>query len=229
MTVDSADTDAVVIAARDSMAVPCAGDEALTSAISGLSFRRNALWSAIARACKVEASKSIAAVADGGLAGVTALYRDENATPGFFSAGITCLRTFSGAGTSGFYVTDAFTGTLSSSDYYPLTNARVIDRGCGIARAAALPYVQAKLPTTTRGAFVGVISEKKAKEIDGVVGGALQAALVLGSPQDAVGASATTNRTNNLLGTGQLIIAAAIQPFAYGKYVVVNIGMQVAA
>jgi hypothetical protein len=229
--IDSADTDAVVAAARQTISaphvVPCAGDVQMSSPLTGLSLRRSALWPIVARASKVEASKNLGAVADGGLNSVTKLYRDENATPAFDAVGITSLRTYSGAGANGFYVTDAHTGALSTSDYYPLTNARVIDRACGIARTVGLPYVNAKIPTTTRGANVGVIAEGKAKQIDGAVSNALAASLVLGNPQDAVAVAATTNRFNNVLGTSQLIIAVAVQPFAYARTVTENIGMTI--
>lgn len=233
VTVDSADTDTVVTTARQTMAaphaVPCAGDCALTSPLTGLSLRRNAVWPAIARAAAVSASQSIAAVADGGLTGITALYRDENATPAFDAAGITSLRTFGANGAAGYYVTDAYTGDVSTSDYYKLVYARVIDRGCGVARRAAFPYVQSKVPTTTRNNVAGVITEAKAKQIDGVVGSAMKAALVLGSPQDAVAANAVTDRDNDVLDTGQLIIAVNIQPYGYARMVTVLIGLTASA
>lgn len=229
VTIDSADTDTVVITARGTIAaphaVPCAGDALMTSVVSGLKLRRNAAWPALARATKVKASRNLGAYKDGGLNNVTALFRDENATPGFDAAGITSLRTYSGAGSNGFYVTDAHTGALSTSDYYPLTNARVVDRACAIGRVAGLPLVLDEIPTTTRGTNVGVITEQRAKKIDGDVTNALAAGLTLGNPQDAVGVLATTNRTNNVLGTSTVIIAIAVQPYAYGKYIVENIGM----
>ncbi len=225
--VDTADTDTVVITARGTIAapdvVPCAGDALMTSAISGLSLRRNALWAAAARASRVEASKNIGAVADGGLTAVSKLYRDENATPAFDAAGITSLRTFAGAGANGFYVTDAHTGALSSSDYYPLTNARVIDRASGIVRSVALAYTNAKIQTKAG----GVITEKAAQKIESAITAALVGQLVLGFPQDAVAAKAVVNRTNNLLGTSQLLITASITPFGYSRQVIVTLGMAI--
>lgn len=231
ITVDSADTDSTVITQRQSMSaphvVPCAGDVLLTSPITGLSFRRNVLWSAVARATKVEASKNLGAVADGGLTNVTALYRDDNAAGGTFdAAGITAARTFPNY--SGYFLADAHTATVSTSDYYPLANARVIDRGCVIVRAKGLPYVNAKLPTTTRNGIAGVITEKKAQQIEADINSGLRT-LVDNSPQDAVGCSAVVNRTNNLLATQNLIIAANIQPYAYARTVTVNIGLQLTA
>lgn len=233
VTVDSADTDAVVIAARQGMStphvVPCAGDFAHNSPVSGLSLRRNAVLAAAARAADVEASQNLGWVQAGGILSATSLYRDENATPGFDAAGLTCLRTFAGAGAGGIYLADAHTGAASTSDYYPVTNARVIDRACGIARLAALPLVNSKVPTTTRNSLPGVITEKKAQQIEQRINAALQAALVDGSPQDAVATAVVVNRTNNVLSTGQLIIAVAVQPFGYARTVTVNLGMTISA
>jgi hypothetical protein len=228
VTVDSADTDSVVIAARQGMSaphvVPCAGDWSMTSPVTGIVFRRNASWAAAARASDVAASENIGAVADGGVVAALALYRDENATQGFDAAGITCLRTL-GGGSTVIYITDGHTGTLSTSDYYPFTNSRVIDRGCAVVRAASLKYINSRVPTTTRNGLPGVITEKKAQQIEGDVGSALRSALVDGSPQDAVATRVVVNRTNNVLSTSTLILAVSIQPFAYARTITVNIGM----
>jgi hypothetical protein len=232
VTVDSADTDSVVIAARQGMSadnvVPCAGDWSMTSPVTGLVFRRNAVWAAAARAADVEASQNLGAVASGGVSSAVALYRDENATPGFDAAGLTCLRTL-GGGSTVVYITDAHTATLSTSDYYPLTNARVVDRACVIVRAKALPLINAKIPTTTRNGLPGVITETKAQQIEGDIGGALRSALVDGSPQDAVSTRVVVNRTNNVLATSTLILAVSVQPYAYARTITANIGMTVNA
>jgi hypothetical protein len=232
VTVDSAEIDSLVISTRQSMSaphvVPCAGDWSMTSPITGLNFRRNASWAAAARAADVNASQSIGAVADGGVASAVALYRDENATQGFYAAGVTCLRTL-GGGSTVVYITDGLTATLSTSDYYKLTNSRVIDRACQVVRAASLKYVNARIPTTTRNGLPGVITEKKAQQIEGDVGSALRSALVDGSPQDAVATDVVVNRTNNVLGTSTLILAVSVQPFAYASFITINIGMTLSA
>lgn len=231
VTIDAADTDTAVINARGTISaphvVPCAGDMLMTSAVTGLQLRRNDMWSAIARATRVAASQNLGAVADGGLNNVVSLVRDENSTPGFDAAGITTLRKYAGTGAAGFYVTDAHTGAASNSDYYPVANARVIDRASQIIRSVCLRYTLAKIPTTTKGTFVGVITEKKARQIEGEITAALQA-LVTGNPQDAVAASAIVTRTNNVLATSQLLITANVAPYAYARNVIVTLGMQIA-
>jgi hypothetical protein len=230
ITVDSADTDSTVITQRAGMSArvsACAGDWQMTSPVTGLQFRRNANWAAGARGSKVSPSQDIGAYADGGVASAIGLFRDENPTQGFYAAGITCLRTYTPGGA--IYITRGLTAMANTSDYYPLANSRVMSKACGVARLAGLQYINSKVPTTTRNSQPGVIQEAKAQEIETKITQALQAALVDSSPRDAVNASATVTRTNNVFATGQLIITVSIQPYAYAPYIVENIGLQVSA
>lgn len=235
ITVDVSDTDSTVITQRQAMSakdvVPCAGDVKLTSPLSGIQFRRNVLWTAAARAAKVIASQDIGASADGALASVVSLYRDENATPGFYAAGITCARTFSGLGLGGAYITKGLTGTTSTSDYYPLTNERVINQACAIARVVTLQYINAKMPTQTRNGIAGTIREDKAQKIENAVNAALNGGLGIGNPSqaNAVAALCTVNRTTNIFSTQTLTLTVSVQPFGYSTYVNVNIGMTLQA
>ena len=105
----------------------------------------------------------------------------------------------------------------------------MIDIGCTITRANALPLVNSKVPTTTRNSLPGVITERKAQQIEAKLSGALITGMVSIDPANAVAASAVVNRTHNILADGNLIIAVAIQPFAYARTVTVNIGLAVQA
>ena len=229
--VDSADTDAVCIAQRANVSAAHvlvgAGDCLLTSPVSGLTLRRNAMWVAAGRASSVEASQNLGFVGLGGVTGVVYIFRNETATPGMDAAGFTTLRQINGV--PGYYITDAHTCSLATSDYYPFTNARVIDIACTVTRANSLPLVNSKIPTTTRGSFVGVITEKKAQQIEAKIGGALIIVMVDTQPQNAVAANAVVDRTHNIIADGNLIIAVAVQPFAYARTVTVYIGLAVAA
>jgi hypothetical protein len=230
--VDSADTDTVLINQRLSVSAPHvlggAGDCLLFSPLSGLTLRRSAAWTSAARATSVEASQNIGFVGLGGLKGVVYLFRDENATQGLDAAGYTTMRKLPGQ--PGFFVTDAHTFSASTSDYYPFTNARVIDIGCTVTRANALPLVNGKIPTktdTSRG-LVNVITERKAQQIEAEINNALLTTMVSTDPANAVAASTVVNRTHNMA-DGNLILAVGIQPFFYSRTVTVNIGLAVSA
>jgi hypothetical protein len=231
ITVDSADTDSTVIAARAGMSAPhvCvgAGDGMYVSPYSGLQLRRSGIWAAMQRALANPASQDIGAFADGGLVGWTSCVRDDFANGmSFYAAGITSLRTW---GPGPVFINRGLMGTVSTSDYYPLTNARVIDRASAIGALNLKPYVLAKLPTMTRNGVAGTIREDAAVKIEGKLATALQQGLVYGSPQDAVGASAVVTRTNNLYSTQQLIVTGAVQPFGYPTAVIFNVGMTLQA
>lgn len=235
-TINTGATDAALETTRAGVSAPhvgaCAGDEDITSVINGLTFRRNAIFGVAARTVAVEASQSIGFVGLGGVPSVTKLYRDETATPGLDAVGFITMRSFpgsvaTGGGLPGFFITDGHTMDVTTSDYYPLTNARVIDLGCTIARGSALGLVNSKIPTTTRNGLVGVITEVRAQQIDSRITSALTTALVNTDPADAVAAKATVSRTHNILADGDLIIGVAIQPFAYARLVTINIGLAV--
>ena len=236
VVVDSADTDSVLQTARASVSsarvLACAGDAAINSVISGLSFRRNALWAVSAECASINAARNPGDVSLGGLTGVTALYRDEAATPALDGVQFNTLRTFvgnisAGTGLPGFFVTDFHSMDVVTSDYSPGMNCRVMDRAATVARALALPYTNSQVPTTTRNGIAGVITQQRAAQINSKLTSGLQSQLVLISPQDAVGAIAQVNLTHNILADSNLIIGIAIQPFAYSKYITLNLGFAV--
>lgn len=234
VTVDAADTDSVVIAARAGMATPhvcvAAGDGLMAGAYTGLVFRRNAIWAAIGRAAAVQASQDVGAFADGGVASFTSCARDDFANAlSFFNAGITSLQTY-GAG-SAVFINRGLMGTVSTSDYYTLTNARVIDQASGIAVLAARPYILARIPTQTRNGVLGTIREDYAVRIESKMNTAEQAGLPIAALPigNAVAVNCTVTRTNNIYSSGQLILTVAVQPWSYPTQVIVNIGMTLQA
>jgi hypothetical protein len=234
VTVDAADTDSVVIAARAGMSAPhvcvAAGDGLMAGAYTGLVFRRNAVWAAIGRAAAVQASQDVGAFADGGVTSFTSCVRDDFANAlSFFNSGITSLQTY-GAG-SAVFINRGLMGTVSTSDYYTLTNARVIDQASGIAVLAARPYILARIPTQTRNGVQGTIREDYAQRIESKMNTAEQAGLPVAALPigNAVAVNCTVTRTNNIYSSGQLILTVAVQPWSYPTTVIVNIGMTLQA
>jgi hypothetical protein len=231
VTVDAADTDATVIAARAGMSAPhvcvCAGDGFMTSSYSGLQFRRNTSWGAAARAVGNAASQDIGAREDGGIALFTLLARDDFATgENFWTAGITSFQT---DGPGPIFISQGLMGTVSTSDYYTLTNARVVDRASRIGAAFLKRYQLKKLSTQTRGQTTGTIREDAAAKIETGVKRALKSGLVDGNPQDAVAVGAQTVRTNSLYSTGQLNVNGSVQPYAYPTAINFTVGVTVQA
>lgn len=238
ITVDSTDSDSALITDRASVSAPhvpsCAGDGLMVQPISNLLLRRNAIYASAMRAAEVEASRNIGDVSIGALPGWTSLFRNEATTPALDAAGFITLRTYpgninAGTGLPGFFITDGHTMDVSTSDYYPLANARVIDRASTITLATSLPFVNSKIPTTTRNGQSGVITLSKAGKINEILFDALNNEMVDNSPQDAVAVNAQVNLTHDILSDGNLIIAVNVQPFAYSRTITVNLGLTVAA
>ena len=200
----------------------------MTSPATGLQFRRNAVWAAIGRAVAVAASQDIGAYADGGVASFTSCARDDfaNASTSTPPALRRCAPTAPAPPCSSIV---GLNGTISTSDYYTLTNARVIDIASVITVANAKPYILDKLPTQTRAGVAGTIREDAAKKIESKVTGGLEAAMVRSSPQNAVAVACVVTRSNNLYASSQLILTVAVQPYAYSPFVVANIGMTLQA
>ncbi len=142
----------VVIAARIAVSAArvaaCGRDMALVSPLTGLIQRRAQSWVLASRAAGNEASQDVGARADGGITGVVALYGDELAAPGMAAAGFCVLG--SAIGLPGFYFESAFTLSASTSDFYPLTNARVIDRATKIGFVTGQPLVLAQASSRRR-------------------------------------------------------------------------------
>jgi Protein of unknown function (DUF2586) len=231
VVVNVADTDTQLTTSRAGVSaihvIGAAGDCGVTSPLTGLTLRRNAAFVLVPRMMQHEPSRNPGEVDLGGLPGVAYLYRDEAATPALDAQGFTTLRTWPGAST-GFFVTDCHTLTVATSDYYPATNARVVDEACATAFAAAAPLILSKVPTTTRNGQAGVITEKKAQSIENGITAELETVMVNVDPADAVAVGVTVDRTHNILADGQLIMTGAVQPFAYAKSITFNIGLTVA-
>ncbi len=234
VVVNSASTDAAITTSRLSVSTSrvatAAGDGLLTSVITGLSQRRNGVWFAAARAILVSAAQNIGAVEDGSLPGVTFIYRNEEATPGLDALGFITLRTFAGSvstgtGLPGFFLTNGHTMDVVTSDYYPLANARVIDKACAVARAGAMPLINSKVPTTTRNGNVGVITEARALQIETALNNRLETAMVNTEPQDAVLTAVVVNRTHNIIADSTLIIGISVQPYSYASFISEFIGL----
>lgn len=203
------------------------GDADVVSPVSGRKHRRNSAWVIAARISDVIESQDPAAVADGALSGVTGLYRNEEATPGLDEARFSTLRSYTGV--SGYYITNARMMAPGGSDYTYVTNRRVMDTACRIARQAAVKYINGKVRVDSK---TGFIAEVFAQQVEADIEGQLRAGLV--SPGLAVDVDVTVKRDEAVLTTYAMPMTVRVLPFGYSKFVEVDIGfvnpaLQVAA
>lgn len=186
------------------------------SPISGYAYARNVAWEACAWASAIAPSEELGAVARGPLAGVVSLQRDEQATPGLDAGRFITARTI--VGRQGFYITRGRTFAAAGSDYAYLTNGRVIDIASGVARDAALQFLNAKIPTKPD----GTIADTAARGIESYIQGKLDDALT--NKGDAVATAVAVDRTINLLSTGNLKMRVRVQPYGYASTITIDLG-----
>lgn len=220
---DTADTDAVIIAAFQAFSSTrvcvAAGDCALTSQVSGRLYRRNAAWPATRRLGNINPGRDIAEIGLGALTAVRALFRDETATPGLDAQRFITLRTVQGL--AGYYLTNAKTMAAPTSDYSRLANARVMDVACSTVRKGALKYINAAVRVN---ASNGTIVEKDAKAIEADLRGQLYVALIETVPPNASDVSVVVDRAANILSSATLPVAVRITPLGYMTFITVSIG-----
>ena len=220
--VEANDTDAALTTAFASFVslrvMVCAGRCTLTSQVSGRAYARNAAWPIAARLAKAPIAEDPGRVLSGPLPGVTAIARDEQATPALDALKFTTLRTI--LAYAGFYVTNGRTMAAVGSDFTFIQNRRVMDAACNIARAR---LVKTALNNSFRvDPITGFIFENDARTLESDLDSILRAGLPV--PQAASDVTVVTNRTTNILSTSKLTVAVRVLPLSYGKYITLDIG-----
>lgn len=214
------DTDANIEAAfASTVAVRvngCGGYETVVSPLNGRQQSRNIAWTTASRAAAVPVSVDLGRYADGPLSNITALTRDENATPGLDASRFTTHRTFTGV--PGVYVTTGRLLAAAGSDYSLWQNGRVIDVAATTTRLALLQFLNSSLRINPN----GTINEKDARRIEDFATSALQTALT--QPGDASAVQVIVNRTANILANQTLPVSVRVLPIAYSKIITVDLG-----
>jgi hypothetical protein len=216
----ASDTDANIIAGFSAFSSKrvsvAAGFCTLTSVLSGQTFSRGAAWPAAARALAFTIAQDLGQVNAGPLPAVQSLARDERLTPGLDVAGFLTLRTH--VGLTGAYVNNPRIMAPAGSDFNLIQYRQVMDVGCTIGRAALLQYLNASLLTNAN----GTLDETEAASIDATVTASLAGSLR--QPGYASSVSATTDRTINLVSTGEIKVLLRIGVLGYAKDIEADIG-----
>jgi hypothetical protein len=224
LVLDTADTDAALITAKAAASLDyrialCAGNSNSVDSTNGLILQVNAASPIMARLAEFNAATQASKVANGPIVGVVSISRDEAQLQDLDPVGYCTLRSF--VGLTGFYVTGVHSAAVNTSDFYRFANVRVMNEACGIAYINALQYLNDNIPVNAND---GTILESAAQKIENNITNALVSGLVSSSPQDAVDATCTVDRTNNLLSTATLQLEISVRPFGYADFIVINIG-----
>lgn len=195
-----------------------AGFVNLTSAISGNSYKRPLLWSAVARAAASRPSEDPGRVASGPLLGVLALFRDEFKTPALDAVRFLTAQTR--VGLNGFYISQGRIMAPAGSDYSYIPNRRVVDLATATGRNVLQQYINESLRVDRT---TGFILEQDARTVENRVDRAIRAVVV--QPGDASDVSVVVDRTISLLSTQSLKATVRILPLGYSRYITMDIGL----
>lgn len=221
------DTDASLLAAflntTSKRVMACADVCTEVSPTDGLQESRSSAWPVAARVAKVPIHEDLGRVATGPITGVSAISRDEQATPGL-DAKFATLRTI--IGRSGFYVTSGRMLAPDGSDFTLVQNRRVMDRACQVARNALLTYLNDSLVLQdASGQHPGAVTETQARAIETDVNSQLASALT-GHVSKAY---VQVDRTHDVSSDNTLPVTVRVQPLGYARFITTDIGFVNAA
>lgn len=224
-------SDAVLIAAMDTFESVrvgiAAGPVRVISPISNRKLRRPFGWTAAARLAAIDPHRHPGEVAMGALADVTTTetsgsdFRDERKTEVLDVKRFLTSRTH--IGFAGAYCTRGRLMAPAGSDYAQVMNRRVMDKTCRIARLGGMRFMNAALPVNPSSSTVqaglpgapGTLDERTARDIEGYIGGLLNASLLATRQVSQV--QVQVNRTDNILSTATLRMKVRVTPLAYAE------------
>lgn len=196
-------------------------DEIIADPITGLKLRRNFSWSAMERLCLIEPVLAASWVGLGALSPApVAVSANEFYSEGLSDAGFTVPTSIQGR--SGIFVNQALTFSYKNNSVYSyFEDCRVMDLACTIAYAVIVDYLNAAVLVDSK---TGKIQEQQARIIENKINNALNAGLINTIPQEATAATASIDRTNDLLTSQELNVTIDVTPAAHLRNINVTIG-----
>lgn len=207
----------------------CCADVLHISSLSGNIIRRNCAVPIASRLASTSASIDPGWVNGGKLANIAPAtttqtwFRDERVTPGFVPNRITTITTQPTKGQTIFSSTGVTMAPIGS-DYASIMNRRVMDVACTTTTAAVVGNVNEDLLANKD----GTIFDPQATKIEQFVQSQLATALLTKKAPtnrpDASAVSASIDRTENIIATGDYSITIGITPKGYAHKINVTIG-----
>lgn len=156
---------------------------------------------------------------------VASAYRD---TEMLHDKGYISLRNY--VGKAGYFFTDDPLATAVSDDYHALANRRVVDKAYRIAYAVLLEELLDEVPVNEDGTMMVAVAKswesrvEQAIAIEMTANGELSADL--SNPNDR-GVVCYIDASQNVLSTSRIVASLKVRPFAYARYIDVNLGFNV--
>lgn len=132
-------------------------------------------------------------------------------------------------GRSGYYFSDDRMACDVTDDYSSLSRRRVIDKAYRIAYDTLLDMMLDEIEVNEDGTMqVGVIKAWQ-QAVANAVNRSMTAAGELSAGEDGEGCVCYINEQQNVLATGRIDVTLKVRPYAYARYIDVNLGFQVTA
>lgn len=130
-------------------------------------------------------------------------------------------------GKAGYFFTDDNLASMISDDYAFITRRRVVDKAYRIAYQTLLEYLIDELPLTNEGSLVPAVMKSWEQDIITAIVNQMTSNGELGAdPTDANdnGVKVYINPSQNVVATSRLQISLKVKPYAYAKYIDVELG-----
>lgn len=218
-------TDAEVRAAFDSVEgwrlAVAAGEVELESSVAvGRKYRRGLIYSALLKDAENPLHHDMGRVKDGVLRGVTALYRDELATPGLDEAKFITATTYEGK-PGKFYICQGNTRAADGSVFDLTQYVDIVNEACRITQVFLNDFPGEDLRTKDD----GTIADEDAEAIDDQLQALLDAGLT--TPGSIQRLSAKVRRDVSLASTRKLSARVTMVPKFYVKQAEGDVGFAV--
>jgi hypothetical protein len=219
------ETDAEVDAAFQSVSGwrlgVCAGDVELESSlVRGRKNRRGLIYSALLKQAEDELHHDMGRVKNGVLRKVSALYRDENASPNLDGKKFITARTYEG-NPGKFYITQGNTRAADGSVFDLSQYVDIVNEACRITQVFLNDYPGEDLRTNDD----GTIADEDAEAIDDQLQALLDAGLTM--PESVQRLSAKVRRDVSLAATRKLSAKVVMVPKFYVKQADADVGFAV--
>lgn len=191
------------------------------------------LGSLAGRLSQIPVHRNVGRVRDGALyppamyLGAREVGEASSLVAGLYDKAYITPRTY--VGKSGYFFADDRLACESTDDYAHITNRRVIDKAYRIAYDALLEYMLDEIEVNEDGTMqVGVIKAWQ-QSVENAINRSMTAAGELSSGEGGEGCECYIDAKQNVLATSKVEVVLRVRPYAYARYIDVQLGFLVNA
>ena len=132
-------------------------------------------------------------------------------------------------GKSGYFFADDRLACKSTDDYAHITNRRVIDKAYRIAYDALLEYMLDEIEVNEDGTMQTGVIKAWQQSVENAINRSMTAAGELSSGDSGEGCECYIDEKQNVLATSKVEVVLRVRPYAYARYIDVQLGFLVNA